>query len=232
MPLVCLLAVQAAAVVVDVNLSYKNLRLKDGMLLGDAVVKSINTAAGTVLLQVDKELVSLRHSLLPDEVSLRLQGLSPAQSKEELAAEKAQEAADRLKSADRAERRQKQAEEEAQAIRATSRSLNVKAAELNATRREALPDEVAKLAEQRAQAYFKYQADPISNIGAVIGSDIYLETPEPVPGWTGRYRVEGTSYRQYINSQASGFDRNHKDFEMLIQTYDTKKPELVEIRIK
>ena len=106
MPLVCLLAVQAAAVVVDVNLSYKNLRLKDGMLLGDAVVKSINTAAGTVLLQVDKELVSLRHSLLPDEVSLRLQGLSPAQSKEELAAEKAQEAADRLKSADRAERRQ------------------------------------------------------------------------------------------------------------------------------
>ena len=232
MPLVCLLAVQAAAVVVDVNLSYKNLRLKDGMLLGDAVVKSINTAAGTVLLQVDKELVSLRHSLLPDEVSLRLQGLSPAQSKEELAAEKAQEAADRLKSADRAERRQKQAEEEAQAIRAASRSLNVKAAEQNATRREALPDEVAKLAEQRAQAYFKYQADPLSNIGAVIGSDIYLENPEPVPGWTGRYRVEGTSYRQYINSQASGFDRNHKDFEMLIQTYDTKKPELVEIRIK
>ena len=232
MPLACLLAVQAAAVVVDVNLSSKNLRLKDGMLLGDAVVKSVNTAAGTVLLQVNKELVSIRHSLLPDEVILRLQGLSPAQSKEELAAEKIQETADRLKSADRAERRQKQAEEEAQAIRAANRSLNVKAAEQNATRREALPDEVAKFAEQRAQAYFKYQADPLSNIGAVIGSDIYLENPEPVPGWTGRYRVEGTSYRQYINSQASGFDRNHKDFEMLIQTYDTKKPELVEIRIK
>ncbi|MDI1318916.1 MAG: hypothetical protein PSW75_01815 [bacterium] len=227
-----LLAVQAAAVIVEVNLPYKDLRLKDGMLLGDAVVKSVNTAAGTVLLQVNKELVSVRHSLLPDEVRARLQALSPAQSKEELVAEKAQETADRLKSADRAERRQKQAEEEAQAVRAANRSLNVKAAEQNAARLEARPDEVAKFAEQRAQAYFKYQADPLSNIGAVLGSDVYLDNPESVPGWTGRYRVEGSSYRQYVNSRASGFDRSHKDFEMLIQTYDNKKPELVEIRIK
>ena len=39
-------------------------------------------------------------------------------------------------------------------------------------------------------------------------------------------------YRQYINNQASGFGRGGKDFEMLIQTAEQKKPEIVEIRIK
>ena len=153
-------------------------------------------------------------------------------SQEDLEAEKAREAADRLKATDKAERRQRQAEEEALAIRATSRNLNIKAAEQTATRLEALPDEVARFAEQRAQAYFKYQADPLSNIGLVVGSDIYLKDPEPVPGWSGRYRVEGTAYRQYLNNQASGFDRSRKEFEMLIQTHETKQPEIVEIRIK
>ncbi|MSU46505.1 MAG: hypothetical protein EXS42_05145 [Lacunisphaera sp.] len=76
--------------------------------------------------------------------------------------------------------------------------------------------EVARFAEERARAYFKYQDDPLSNIGTVVGSDIYLKKPEPVPGWTGRFRVEGTAYRQYINNQASGFGRGGKEFEILI----------------
>lgn len=74
--------------------------------------------------------------------------------------------------------------------------------------------EVAKFAKERAGAYFKYRDDPHSNIGAVIGSDIFLENPKPVPGWTGRYRVEGSAYRQYINNQASGFGRGGKERPM------------------
>lgn len=66
----------------------------------------------------------------------------------------------------------------------------------------------------------------------MVGSDISLQIPEPVPGWTGRYRVEGMAYRQYINNQSSGFGRSAKEFEILIQTRDGKTPEIVEIRIK
>ncbi|MBI2496590.1 MAG: hypothetical protein HYV75_01200 [Opitutae bacterium] len=232
LPLVCLLAVHASAVVVEVNLPYKELRLKDGMLLTDVAVKSFNTTAGTAVLQANKELISLRTSLLPDEVNARLQALIPALSKEEQEAEKKQEAADRMKAAENAERRQRAAEEEARAARAANRDLNVKVAEHTAVKADITLETVARFAQERAHAYFKYQADPHSNIGAVIGSDILLDNPEPVPGWTGRYRVEGTAYRQYVNTQASGFERNGRAFEILIQTHDGKKPEIVEIRIK
>ncbi len=227
-----LLAVQAAAVIVDVNLPYKELRLKDGMLFIDVAVRSINTSAGTVMLMVDKDLVSVRTSMLPDEVRARLLELAPAQTKEEMEAEKLQDTADRKKAAEHAERRQRMIEDEALAQRTASRTLNVKAAAEEAARVEAIPGDVAKFAEARARAFFKYQDSPHSNIGAVISSDIFLDDPEPVPGWGGRYRVTGVAYRQFINNQASGFGRGGQEFEMLIQTHDRKKPEIVEIRIK
>jgi hypothetical protein len=232
LPLAALLAVHAAALVVDVNLPYKNLRLKNGLAFADVVIRSVNTSAGTAMLLVDKDLVSVRTAQLPDDVTARLKELTPAQTAEEIAEAKAQEAAERKLAAERAERRQRLAEEEAQAVRTASRNLNVKAAADTAARYEALPDEVAKFAEQRARAYFRYQSDPLSNIGAVVSSDIFLENPEPVPGWGGRYRVEGVAYRQYINNQSSGFGRSGQEFEMLIQTHEHKKPEIVEIRIK
>jgi hypothetical protein len=232
LPLAALLAAQASALVVDVNLPYKNLRLKNGLEFADVTVRSVNTTAGTAMLMVDKDLISVRTSQLPDDLTARLQELTPAQTAEEVAEAKAQEAAERKLAAERAERRQRLAEEEAQANRAANRTLNVKAAADTAARREALPDEIAKFAEQRARAYFRYQADPLSNIGAVVNSDIVLENPEPVPGWGGRYRVEGIAYRQYINNRSSGFGRTGQEFEMLIQTREHKKPEIVEIRIK
>jgi hypothetical protein len=227
-----LLTLQAAAVIVDVNLPYKELRLKDGMLFTDVAVRSINTSAGTVMLMVNKELVSVRTSMLPDEVRTRLLELAPAQTREEKEAEKLQDAADRKKAAENADRRQRRLEDEALAARTASRTLNVKVAAEEAARVEAIPDEVAKFAESRARAFFKYQDSPHSNIGAVISSDIFLDNPEPVPGWGGRFRVEGVAYRQFINNQASGFGRSGQEFEMLIQTHDRKKPEIVEIRIK
>ena len=227
-----LLAVSTAAVTVDVNLPFKELRLKDGMIFTDVSLRSVNTSAGTVMLLVNKDLVSVRTSMLPDEVVARLKGMTPAQTSEEQAAEKQQEAADRKKAVENAERRQRLAEEDAQAARAASRTLNVKVAAESAAKTEALPSEVAKFAEERARAYFKYQSDPHSNIGAVVSSDIFFDNPEPVPGWGGRFRVEGVAYRQFINNQSSGFGRSGQEFEMLIQTHETKQPEIIEIRIK
>ena len=160
LPLACLLAVSASAVVVEVNLPYKELRLKDGMLFTDVAVKSFNTSAGTVILQANKELISLRTSLLPADVSARLQELTPQQSKEEQSAEKLQEAADRKKAAENAERRQKMAEEDAQAARAASRNLNVKVAEHVATKADNTLETVAKFAEERAHAYFNIRTTP------------------------------------------------------------------------
>ena len=230
--LAAFLALPALAATVDVSLPYKELRLKDGLLFTDATVRSFNTATGTVTLLANKELVSVRTALLPDEVAARLKDLSPAQNKDEMDAEKLQAAADRAKAAENADRRQRRLEDEALAARTASRTLNVKAAAEEAARVEAIPDEVARFAESRARAFFKYQDSPHSNIGAVISSDIFLENPEPVPGWSGRYRVEGKAYRQYVNNQASGFGRSGQEFEMLIQTREHKKPEIVEIRIK
>ena len=228
----CLLATHLWAMVVEVNLPYPEIRLKDGTLFTEPTVKSFNPAAGTATLLMKKVLISLPVSLLPDEVALKLKDLAPVLTKEELEGERQKEAALRQQSAENAARRQKQAEEEDKAARADTRLLNVKAAEQALARSSSGLDEVAKFAETQARIYFKYRDDPHSNIGAVIASDLTLENPEPVPGWSGRYRVTGSAYRQYVNNQASGFGRGGKEFEMLIQTSEREKPQLIEIQIK
>ena len=232
LPLTLALAVRAVALVVDVNLPYKELRLKDGTVLTEAAVKSFNTTADTALVLSGKGLVSLPASLLPDEVTARLKSLAPNLSKEELAEAKSREAEKYDKAVKRAERRQQEAEDEAKAAREATRNLNVKQAETGGTKSDKEIEEVAKVAANQAKIYFTYQDDPHSNIGAVIKSDLQMDDPEPVPGWAGRYRVSGTAYRQYINNQSSGFGRGTKDFEILIQTSDRKKPEIVDIWVK
>jgi len=228
----CFLTADLGARVVEVNLSYPEIRLKDGTLFTQATVKSFNTSAGTATLLMKKVLVSLPISLLPDEVAAKLKELSPVLTAEELAAEKLELATARSLALENAVRRQRQAEEEAKADRADSRQLNVKAAEQAMTHHDTTLDEVAKFAETEARMYFRYRDDPHSNIGAVVGADLSLSYPEPVPGWTGRYRVTGLANREYVNNQASGFGRGWKEFEMLIQTTDRHKPELIEIQIK
>jgi hypothetical protein len=232
LPLALLLAVKTAAVVVDVNLPYKDLHLKDGTVLTEVAVKSFNSTAETALLLTNKELISVQTSLLPDEVRARLKELVPNLSSAEQAAAKAHEAEVYDKAVKRAEHRQEMAEEEARKARETSRSLNIKLAENAATQQDKVIEEVARVAATQARVYFKYQDDPLSNIGAVTGSDLQLDDPEPVPGWAGRYRVTGTAYRQYINNQGSGYGRGAKEFDMLIQTSENKKPEIVDISVK
>jgi len=232
LPLVLVLALRAAAMVIDVNLPYKELRLKDGTVLTDAAVKSFNTTADTALVLSGKGLISLPTSLLPDEVTTRLKSLAPSLSKEELAEAKVREAEKYDKAVKKAEKRQQEAEDEAKAAREANRNLNVKQAETAVTNPDKLLEEVAKVAATQAKIYFTYQDDPHSNIGAVVKSDLQMDDPEPVPGWAGRYRVAGTAYRQYINNQSSGFGRGTKEFEILIQTFDRKKPEIVDIWVK
>ena len=226
------LTVNATAVVIDVSLPYKDLHLKDGTVLAEAAIKSFNSTAETALLLANRQLISVPTALLPDEVRARLKELVPNLSKDEQAAAKAHEAELYDKAAKRAEHRQEVAEEEARKDREASRTLNVRLAENDAAKKDKVLEEVAKVAAKQAKVYFNYQDDPLSNIGAVTGSDLQLDDPEPVPGWTGRYRVNGTAYRRYINNQGSGFGRGAKEFEMLIQTSETKQPEMVDLRVK
>jgi hypothetical protein len=227
-----LLAVTASAIVVEVQLPYKELRLKDGTALGAVTLKSFNTVAGTATVLVDKNLISVKMSLLPDDVAAKIRELTPVQSKEELEAERQQAVADQKAAAEKAGHRQEQAEADAKADRDADRALNVKTAELAQTKPDALLEQVAKTAESRARSYFKYQPQPGSVIGAVTDMDLQLDDPVPVPGWTGRYRVCGTANRQYINNRSSGYDRDSKNFEILVDTAEGKRPKVVDITVK
>jgi len=227
-----LLAVTASAVVVETQLPYKELRLKDGTVLANATVKSFNTASGTALILVDTELVSVRTTLLPDEAAAKIRELTPALSKEEQEAEKKQAETERAQAAARAERRQQQAEDEAKEVRATNRALSVKAAEKALDKADPDLAEVTKAAEARARTYFKYESQPGSTVGAVVDANIQLDDPEPVPGWTGRYRVCGTANRQFINNRSSAYDRDSRKFEILVDTAPGKKPKVVDLTVK
>ena len=228
--LFCAAAMSAA--VVEVKLTYPQLPLKNGQVYRDVAITSFNPAMGTALLVVDKKLTTVPIAVLPDDVAAKLKELTPAQTAEEQAAEKKEAAEERKRSLDNAERRQRQAEEEVKAARDANRTSNMKEAERVQAKIDQMPDQVAKLAEERARSYFKYQDDPWAGMGYVSNPDIVMDDPEPVPGWTGRYRVCGSVHRQYVTNTGGGLNRNNKEFEILIDTAVKGKPKVVDITVK
>jgi len=225
-----LAVINASAVVIDVGLPFKEIRLKNGTLFSEVTVKSVNTSSQTAMLVGKREMHSIPTYLLPDEINDKLKALMPTLSKDQ-PVDPITVANEKMVALERTDK-QRRAETDARAVREAARQSNLRAAAMAEARENNLISAVAKAAEHRARDYFTHEDDPHSNIGYVTNVDLTMGDPETVPGWAGRYRVTGTAYRQYLNNQSSGFGRTTKKFEVLVDTSDDGKVKVSDLTIR
>jgi multidrug efflux pump subunit AcrA (membrane-fusion protein) len=225
------LATPAWAVLVDFSFRYDRLALRNGRELKDVVLKTYDTATGRVGAAAGRELFTVRLADLPADAAARIQELVPAQTAEEIKAEQEQAAADLKAARERAREREQAQQAAAKTDRDAQRSLDVKRAE-NAIEQAARTEtDVTEAAKSLAEYYFTYEADRHSSVGYVLGKNLLLDTPEPVPGWTNRWRVRGKVGVQYLTRDQGAVGRNAKEFELLLEVPERGSPKLVDVTI-
>jgi len=225
------LANPAAAVLVDFSFSYDRVALKNGRELRDVVLKTYDTATGRVGAAAGRELFTVRLTDLPADIAARIRELVPVQSAEQVKAEQDQAEAELKAARDRARERELALQAAAKADRDAQRNLDVKRAE-NAIEQAARTEtDVADAAKSLAEYYFTYEADRHSSAGYVLGKNLLLDTPEPVPGWTNRWRVRGKVGVQYLTRDQGAVGRNAKEFELLLEVPERGQAKLVDVTI-
>jgi hypothetical protein len=220
---------RASAALVDFRLQYDRIDLKNGKTLQGVTLKSYDSVTGKVGAVAGRSLLTIRIVDLPDSIAARVKELVPPLSEEEMKAEK-RKAEDDLKAAKRRNQYlEKSARNDAKANRDAQRKLDVKRAEVTIEKQGKSEADIIAAAKGMAEHYFRYEADPNSSRGYTFDSSVLLGDPEPVPGWTNRWRVRGKVGIQYLTRNIGAVGRSSKDFEMLIDVSADGKPKLVEI---
>lgn len=221
----------ASAILVDFSLRYDRIELKNGRVLEGVTLKTYDTQTGKVGAVTKKEALTVRVTDLPDEVATKVRQRVPVQTDEEVKAEKQQTAANLADAKRRAREQEKRLIVEDTKDRDARRKLDVKRAETVIARESRVEKDIASAAKEMATHYFTYEADPHSNVGYVFDTNVRLDDPEPVPGWSNRWRVRGKVGVQYLSNTGSMVRRGTKDFELLIDAPSTGKPKLVEVTV-
>lgn len=232
---VCLLLLvssSAWAVLVDFNFRYPVLELKNGKILKNAVLTTYETSTGRVAARADGGLSSIRIADLPNDVVARINERVPKQTEDEIKAEKQRIADDHIEAKRRASELEKQRLEEVKANRNDKRKLDVKKAEAAVVKADATEEDIAKEAKALASYYFEYEADKHAPVGWVFDTKVMLEDPEPVPGWTNRWRVNGKIGTKSLSQTGGSFERRSREFEMLIEAQEKGKPKLIDVTLK
>jgi len=220
------------AALVDFSFRYDEVVLKNGRKLEKVTFTTYDTATRKVGAIVGARLATtIRVDDLPDDIVARIKERAPALTEDEMKVEKAQIDEDKADAKRRVRELEKRTQAEAKANRDAQRTLDVKKAEMTLAKESQTEIAVSKAAKELATHYFTYEADKHSSVGYVFNSSVILEDPEPVPGWTNRWRVRGKVGVQYLTTNIGAVGRNTKEFEMLIDAPAKGKAKLVDITI-
>ncbi len=223
------LVVPAFAAHFDFSFHYDKLTLKTGRELRNVTLKGYTTQTGKVDAVMGRQLATFRLGEFPAEVVARINQVVPAQTPEEIKEEKAQSADERKAAKRRVQTLERGNLAAAKADRDAQRHLDVKKAEAAIDQESQVQAKVAIAAKTFASHYFRYEADPNSSKGYVFDSNVLLDDPEPVPGWTNRWRVRGKVGIQYLTRNIGSVGRETKDFEILIDAPPGATPKRVDI---
>jgi len=73
-------------------------------------------------------------------------------------------------------------------------------------------------ARSRADRFYRYEFTAGSNSISVTARNIEITRCEPITGWAGRYRSEGTARLEYYDSKGGSFQRVSSGFEVITET--------------
>ncbi len=185
--LLLLLMVRVAAAESDHPLEYESLDLTDGRKLVQVVIKNYDPASDKVLLMAQRTAMKLPLDLFP--ATLR-DGIKEA-------APKAGGSTTTIAALP--------PPREKPAVPAVSASPEKAAVNVAAHKKAAL---------SRAQNYYRYEFPAGSGAVRVTAANFELDDPEEVPGWGGRYRVEGKVFLEFFDSKGFSYSRTTDRFEI------------------
>lgn len=207
---------------VAVELPVPELKLKNGKVLQNAVIKTFDPEEETATIQSGKTLMTAPLAWLPEGVLAQLRELAPPPKT-------AAQVEAREKAARERERKEeaRALREEKQAKQAARKAGNAAAKEAAAT--AGVETAVAAAAETKARHYFRYEYNKGS--GLKFRPELEMEPPEAVPGWARRYRVTGKAHVQtYANE--GGFDSSSRSFEVLVEMDAKGRAKVVDFSLK
>ncbi|WP_221031359.1 hypothetical protein [Actomonas aquatica] len=208
---VLLTASSALADLVPLNLRYPRLSLANGRVLKDATLRSFNREAGLIYVLEDHQLKPYPVALFPGFVTDRIDAR---------AAEHPEPSAKSVPPASPA------APTNASAPQSQSQPPDY------AAREEALRAAVATKAREAALRHLRYKLKLGSGYTTVTDVDLDLRAPEPVRGWSQRYRVEGDSFYSYYESVGGAFHRRSRGIEILLEAKSPTDIKVLEINTR
>jgi hypothetical protein len=104
-----------------------------------------------------------------------------------------------------------------------SRSDPIGSPERNAADRAAIEAAVAAL------RHFRYGPRTGSGYTTTTQSEVELDGPTPIPGWPGRYRVEGIAYYSYYDSVGTTYNNRRRGVEVIVEAKSPSRVKVLEV---
>ncbi len=208
---VCLAITPAVADHVPLNLRYHRISLSNGRILKDVTLNSLNRESGIIYVLEDKQLKPYPRALFPgfvtDRIDARAAEEPAAPTRDEPTAPPPTKAPDRL----------------------APGAPGDTSPEALAAREAAILDAVAAKAREAALRHLRYKIRTGSGYTTVTDADVELDPPEPVAGWTHRYRVRGDGFYSYYESVGGAFHRRSRGIEIILEAPSPSRVKVLDL---
>lgn len=191
-----LLGSRLAALAEDVPLKYAELTLADGKTLKNVVVKSYDAKTDKFLMIADGKAMNLLAGQLPEPLAGKLKAAAP-QSGASMSSTPEGKVAPAKATPD---------------VVATPTPGNPSPAQQVSLHKAS--------ALTRAQNYYRFEFPLGSDAAKVTASNYEMDEPVAVPGWNGRYRVQGRALLEWFDSKGWSYKRSTSTFEVTTEEKD------------
>lgn len=99
----------------------------------------------------------------------------------------------------------------------------------NAARAAAIAAAVTTKAETAALRHFRYNRRTGSGYTTMTNGEVDLGRPTPIPGWSNRYRVEGTVYFSFYDSVGETFQNRQRGVEVIVEAPNPNDVTVLEV---
>lgn len=196
---------------VPLNLHFERVNLSNGRVLKDAALTSFNRGSSLVYVLEDRKLKPYPRALFPGFVTARID-------------DRLKEYPAQTSSSQPAPRSHPRGEPSP-----PSRSDPIGSPERNAADRAAIEAAVAAKAESAALRHFRYGPRTGSGYTTTTQSEVELDGPTPIPGWPGRYRVEGIAYYSYYDSVGTTYNNRRRGVEVIVEAKSPSRVKVLEV---
>lgn len=197
------------------SLQFKRIDLSDGRTLNDVTIKTYDATTGRVLLLADGTASMVPLKVFPSPLDKQISATAPrAGSSTATVTQKAPSPA---------------------VAQPTSPAPNLDRTYADAAesaRAEAGVRAHAQAARMRADRYFRYEYHVGSNAVRIRSLDLDTTPPEPVSGWTGRYRTSGKAYIEFFDSVGWSYSRANSAFEVVTEEKSNGHIEVVDFTLR